>query len=174
MKYLSGILITILALFSFQPGVIAAEPIKIGIVDLQRCIIESNEGKRIQEGLQKTQQRMQEELSKKQNEINEMQKEMEKQSLMLSMDAKEDKQKELEKKQRDFGYFYQDKNEELKKAENDARTEILQVLMKVVESIAKRDKFDLITEKMGTGVLYVTPVLDITDEVIKELNKLKP
>jgi Skp family chaperone for outer membrane proteins len=46
--------------------------------------------------------------------------------------------------------------------------------MKVVDTIAKRDKFDLITEKMGTGVLYVTPALDITDEVIKELNKLKP
>jgi Skp family chaperone for outer membrane proteins len=93
---------------------------------------------------------------------------------MLSMDAKEDRQKELQKKNRDLNYLVQDMSDEYKKAENDARTDILQVLMKVVDTIAKRDKFDLINEKIGSGVLYVTPALDITDDVIKEMNNLKP
>jgi Skp family chaperone for outer membrane proteins len=68
MKYLSGIIITIFALFSFQQGVIAAEPVKIGIFDLQRCLTESNEGKRLQERLLNKQRRMQEKFDKKQNE----------------------------------------------------------------------------------------------------------
>lgn len=174
MKYLSGILITILALFFLQPGVFAAEPVKIGILDLQRIITESNEGKRIQERLLNKKRQMQEELDKKGNEVNEMQKEIEKQSLMLNMDAKEDRQKELEKKRRDLNYFIQDINEELKKAENDARSEILKVIMTVVDTIAKKDKFDLIHERTGGGVLYIAPALDITEEAIRELNKLKP
>ena len=174
MKYLSGILITVLALFSLQSGVIAAEPIKIGVIDLQRCIRESNEGKKIQERLYNRQLRMQEEFNKRQEELNEMKREIEKQSLMLSLDAKEGRQKDLDKKERDLKYFYQDINEELKKAENDAKAEILNVLMTVVESIAKRDKFNLITERTGGSFLYVDPALDITDDVIKEMNKTKP
>ncbi len=103
-----------------------------------------------------------------------MKTELEKQSLMLSMDAKEDKQQEFEKKQRELGYFYQDMNDELKKAENEAKNELLNTLMTVVDKIAKRDKYDIIAERTGGSLLFVSPALDVTDEIIKELNSSKP
>ena len=97
---------------------------------------------------------------------------MEKQSLMLSMDAKEDRQKEFEKKKRDLTYLAQDLQEEMKKAESDANLEILKIIQTVIVEIAKKKGLDFITER--SGVLYASQGLDITSEVIEEINKVKP
>ena len=172
MKHLTGIIILVLAVITVQLSAAAAEPLKIGVLDLQRCIQESNEGKRIAEALKKKHAEMQKDLDVKQQELVEMQKDMEKQSLMLSMDAKEDRQKDFDKKRRDLAYLIQDSNEEMKKAESEARVGILSVLSGVIEKIAKNKKYDLITEKGAT--LYYAAGLDITDEVIKKLNEVKP
>jgi len=103
-----------------------------------------------------------------------MQKDMEKQSLMLSMDAKTEREKEFEKKRRDLNYLVQDMTEEMKKAETDARISILNILSGVVEAIAKQQKLDLIAERSNGGILYFAKELDITDQVLAELNRVKP
>jgi outer membrane protein len=172
MKKLTGIIMLAIAVLFLQLGASAAEPTKIGILDLQRCIQESNEGKRIAETLKGKQAEMQKDVEKKQQELVEMQKDMEKQSLMLSMDAKAEKEKTFEKKKRDFQYLMQDLNEEMKKLESDAKVGILTTLSGVVETIAKQQKFDLIAER--ANILYFTKGLDITDQVIADLNKVKP
>lgn len=174
MKNLTGIIILAIAIFTFQLTAGAAEPLKIGVLDFQRCIQESNEGKRIGESLQKKQKEMLDDLNKKQQELRDMQSDLEKQSLMMSETAKESKQKEFEKKQRDYSYSVQYVREDMQKAENDARIAILSVLSGVVETIAKDKKYDLIAEKSNGGILFVSKALDITDEVIAQLNKVKP
>jgi outer membrane protein len=174
MKKLTGIIIIALAFLCFQLGTLAVEPTKIGVLDLQRCIQESNEGKRIAESLKNKQAEMQKDVEKKQQELATMQKDMEKQSMMLSAEAKIEKEKEFEKKKRDFQYLMQDLNEEMKKLDSDAQVNIITALSGVVETIAKQQKFDLIIERSNGGVIYFTKGLDITDMVITEFNKIKP
>jgi Skp family chaperone for outer membrane proteins len=65
MKHLTKILVVAVTLLFIQLGVSAVEPIKIGVVDFQRCIQESNEGKRIDESLKNKQAEMQKEVDKK-------------------------------------------------------------------------------------------------------------
>lgn len=172
MKHLTKILIVAVTVLFIQLGVSAAEPIKIGVIDFQRCIQESNEGKRIDESLKNKQAEMQKDVDKKRQELVDMQKEMDKQNLMLSMDAKTEREKEFEKKQRDLQYLMQDLNEEYKKLQTDARYSILTTINSVVDTIAKQQKFDLIAER--ANIMYFSKELDITDQVITELNKLKP
>ena len=174
MKQLTGIIILALAIFAFQFSAGAAEPLKIGVLDLQRCIQESNEGKRIAESLKSKQKEMVDDLKKKEQELRDMQSDLEKQSLMMSTEAKENKQKEFEKKQRDYSYSVQYVREDMQKAESDARIAILTVLSGVVDTIAKDKKYDMIAEKSNGGILFVSKALDITDEVIAALNKVKP
>ena len=174
MKHLTGIFFIALVFFSLQLSASAAEPLKIGVFDYQRCIQESNAGKRMTEGLKKKQIEMQKTIDTKQQELVEMQKDMEKQSLMLSMDAKEERQKEYEKKRRDLSYLMQDSNDEMKKAETDARLDFLNILSGVVQTIAKEKKYDLIVERAQGGIIYVSKALDITDDVIAAINKAKP
>ena len=100
---------------------IGADSVKIGIVDLQRCIMESEEGKKIKSELINKKDEMQKKLDEKQNKLLELKKELEKQSMMLSMDAKEDKAKEFERQRREFKYFIDDLSGQMKKAEDDAK-----------------------------------------------------
>lgn len=174
MKHLTKTIVLAVAVLFIQLGLSAAEPVKIGVLDLQRCIQESNEGKRISESLKNKQAEMQKDLDKKQQELIDMQKDMDKQSLMLSPDAKTEREKEFEKKRRDLNYLVQDLSEEMKKAETEARISILNILSGVVETIAKQQKFDLIAERSNGGILYFSKGLDITDQVLAEFNKVKP
>ncbi|MFC1839176.1 OmpH family outer membrane protein [Thermodesulfobacteriota bacterium] len=172
MKYLSGIIFLLFAVIISQANVLAEESSKIGVLDLRRCIQESNEGKRVYDALKKKHETLQADLDKKQQELLEMQQDIEKQSLMLSMDAKENRQKEFEKKKRDLTYIAQDMQEEMKRAESDANIELLKVIHEVVAMVAKKKGLELITER--SGVIYVAEGIDISGEVIIEINKLKP
>jgi len=172
MKYLSGIIFLLFALIICQSNVMAEESLKIGVLNLQQCIQTSNEGKRISEKLKNTLENLQKNLKEKEQELIDLQKDIEKQSLMLSMDAKESRQKEFEKKKRDLTYLVQDMQEDFKKAQNDENIAILQILQSVVETVAKKNKLGFIAER--ASVLYATPDLDITDQVIEELNRVKP
>jgi outer membrane protein len=174
MKRLLVSIFVITAVFVFQHNALAAAASRIGIINIQRCISESSEGKRISESLQKEIKTMQQKYDKAQKELVELQKEIEKQSLMLSLDAKETKQKEYNKKSRELNYLNQDLSEEANKAEQNARIRVLQVLNVIVKNIAQQDSYDLILESSTAGVLFASEGLDITDQVIKELNKLKP
>jgi outer membrane protein len=167
------LLFSALVIFLHQ-NVLAAENLKIGVLDLQRCIDQSNEGKRIYQSLKKKHEAMQKRLDEKQKELVQLQKEIEKQSLMLTLDAKEDKQKEFERKRRDLGYLLQDLNEEMKKAEMTARQRVLEDLDSIIQKIAEKDGYDMILEKRSGGIMFTSDSLDITDQVIKEYNAIKP
>jgi outer membrane protein len=169
------ILLALTLCFLFQNNVMAAgTTTKVGIVDLERCIKESNEGKKAAESLKKELEAMQQRYTKAQKEITDLQKEIEKQSLMLSLDAKESKQNELDKKNREFGYLAQDLDEEAQNAKTNANQKILNQLYTVIQSMAKQQAFDMVLEKASAGIIFSSDALDITDQVIKEINKAKP
>jgi outer membrane protein len=174
MKRLVGMIIITAAFFAFQHNAWAEDQLRIGVLDIQRCITESNEGKRISSSLQKDLEAMQQRYNEAQQELSELQEEIEKQSLMLSLDAKENKQKEYNKKLRDLNYLAQDLNEEASKAEDDAKKKILMELEVIVQGVALKQNLDLILEKLSSGVLFYTDALDITDQVIEEFNEARP
>jgi len=103
-----------------------------------------------------------------------LQKEIEKQSLMLSSEAKENKQNEYDRKNREIGYLSQDLSEDAQTAQQNANQKMLRQLYSVIQSLAKLQAFDLVMEKSNSSIIYTSDAIDITDQVIKELNKVKP
>ncbi len=174
MKRLLGVIIITAAFFVFQHNAQAADQLRIGVLDIQRCISESNEGKRILASLQKEIEAMQQRYNEAQQELVELQEEIEKQSLMLSLDAKESKQKEYNRRLRDLNYLAQDLNEEASKAEEDAKKRMLMELEVIIQGVAINQNLSLILEKWNSGVLFCSEALDITDQVIEEFNEDKP
>ena len=174
MKHFISFMVLISIVGLFPHHALAADPLKVGVVDLQKCIEQSNEGKRVYSSLKEKHDSMQERLNEKQKELAQMQKDIEKQSLMLSLDAKEDKQRDFERKRRDLGYLLQDMNEEMNKAEASARKKILQDVEEIVKTIAKKGDYDLILERRTAGVMFISDPLDITEKIIEAYNKAKP
>ena len=148
--------------------------IKIGLIDLQRCVQESEEGLKAVELLKKKKGALQRQLDEKQRELLELRKELEKQAMMLSMDAQEDKRKTIERKTRELEYFYKDLNEEMMRAQENEKQRILkEIIGTIIEKMGSEGGFTLIMEKKAGGVLYFTDSVDITGEVIKAYDQMK-
>ncbi len=93
---------------------------------------------------------------------------------MLSSEARENKQNEYDRKNREIGYLSQDLSEDAQTAQQNANQKMLKQLYSVIQSLAKLQAFDLVLEKSNSSILYTSDAIDITDQVIKELNKVKP
>jgi len=171
-KYLCPLFVLILLCF-LPVSAIGADSVKIGTVDLQRCIMESIEGKKVKNELQKKKNSMQAKLDERQNKLLKLKNEIEKQSMMLSMDAKEDKAKDFERQRREFKYFYDDINNQMRKAETEVKKVLLEDLEKVVKDIGDKGNFTLIFERRSGGIMYMQKTVDITDEVIKAYDLTK-
>jgi len=174
-RYLSlfFFVVFMMAVTVFPLSAVGADPGKIGVVDLQRCLTESIEGKKAFQDLKTKKDVMQRKLDERQEELLKLKDELEKQSMMLSMDAKEDKEKEFERKRRDFKYFYDDLSSEMKKAEAEARAKMLKELEKVVVDIGEKGLYLMVFERRSGGIMYIDKAIDITVEVIKAYDKTK-
>lgn len=167
----STIIIAILLIHNVN--VALAEDFKIGLIDLQRCLEKSKEGQKIFQLLKKKKGVLQRQLDKKQKELLELRNELEKQGMMLSMDAQEDKKKTIERKARELEYFFKDVNEEMIRAQEKEKKRIFKELGKVIEKIGSEGNYALIMERRAGGVLYWADSIDVTEKLIKAYDQIK-
>ncbi len=164
---------TVALILFLSSAVFGQELTRVGLIDLQRCLQESKEGKKATELLKRKKAELQRELDKKQQELLQLRSEFEKQSMMLSMDAQESKRKEVERKARDLEYYLQDLNEEMARAQDREKKRIFDELGTVIEEIGSDGRYAIILEKRAGGVLYENKAVDITDQVIKAYDTVK-
>ncbi len=167
-------------ILGFWSWVSAAE-VKIGYVNLQR-IKETKEWKR-REDLFKA------EVSKSQLEVEEKRKQLEnaafqyeRQKPMLSENAQREKERDLQKLRLEFQLWAQDRQRDLDRKRDDMTEKIWSQVTEVVEKIAKEMDLTLVvdydpnppttTTRLEKGLVYLTPEIDITDEVLKRFNAL--
>lgn len=173
MKRWLGISIGFFGILLLTQGVHAADSGKTAVVDLQVCVRESVEGKRLFEDLKKTKEEMQKKLDVRQEELIKFKEELDKQGMMLSLDAREDKEKEFERKKRELKYYYEDLTEEMRKEEAEARNKIVKELEKIVLDMGAKGSYRMILERRSSGIMYFDKTLDITAEVTKAFDDLK-
>jgi len=173
MKRWLGISIGFLWVLLLVQGVLAADTGKTAVVDLQVCVRDSIEGKRIFEGLKKTKDDMQKKLDERQEELLKFKEELDKQGMMLSLDAREDKEKEFERRKRELKYYYEDLTEQMRKEEAEARGNIVKELEKIVSDIGAKGNYRMILERRSSGIMYFDKAIDITADVTKAYDDLK-
>jgi len=164
--------IIILSLFTHNVA-FGDDHIKVGLIDIQRCFEESKEGQKILELLKKKKAALQRQLDMKQKELLEVRKRLEKQAMILSMDAQKEKRSTIGRKTRELKYLLRDLNEEMRKAQEKERKRMLKELHKVIEKIGSEENFALIIEKRAGGVMYRADSIDITEKVIRSYEQMK-
>ena len=171
-KYLY--LAIVIVSLSFCPfSVVKAASGKIALVDLQKCMRESVEGKRKTEELRKKKDAMQRRHDEKEGELLKLQEEFKKQSMMLSLEARVDKERFFEKKRRKFNFLVSELKEEMKEAETKAIESMIKELGTLVNDIGKKGNYQMILQKTGGVVVYFDEAIDITDQVIKAYDRIK-
>ncbi len=168
-----AILIFALIVVGFSSGMALAEKgCKIGVIDMQAFQEKSVAFQKIKQKLRQKLQALQKKLDKEKQELMRLEDELRKQSMMLSLDAKETKKKELEKKRRYYKYLYEEYAHEMKDAEREAWRAVGKEIEKVVEEIGKKKGFTIILDRRTMGLIYYKDEIDITDEVVKAYDKI--
>jgi outer membrane protein len=157
-----------------QPAPLAAQSVKVGVVDLQKFQKNSKAFQRASLSVKKKFDDMQQKLNDERNAVSKLEEELKKQSMMLSLDAQEDKKRELEKKQRQFKFMYDEYSQEMKETEMEAIKKVMKELEKVVEDMGKKEGYTIILERRTLGLLYFNPTVDLTDRVTEAYDKQNP
>jgi len=178
MKRLVGLFLGVMMAFSMEGSAQAAQAagatVKLGVVDLQKFQKNSKAFQKTGSVVKKKFDDMQAKLDQERDALAKLEDEFKKQSAMLSLDAQEDKKKEVEKKRRYYRFLYDEFTQEMKDTEGDAIKKIMQELEKVVAKIAEKEGFTMILERRTLGLMYFNEVIDITDRVTEAYDKSKP
>ena len=173
MKKLFQLSLGISIILCLQHTALAQSTLKVGVVDIQRLQTQSKAFQKQRAKLKSKFDTMQQKLKNEEEAIRKLEADFNKQSMMLSLDAKEDKQRELERKRRHFKYLYEDYTQEMKAAEQEATKRVGKDLEKIVEKIAAKEGYTLIFERRTIGLIYFDDAIDITDQVTRDYDKMQ-
>jgi outer membrane protein len=150
-----------------------AAELKIAYVDIQRAINESNAGKDAKKVITKDVEKFQRLVADKQRELQTMKESFEKQALMLTPDARANKEKEYQNKLREFQRWGEDTQNELNQKRMEMERNISMALVKVIQKLGADEGYTLVLEKNENIVLFVSKTIDITDRAIKAFDAQK-
>ena len=173
MRKFFWILLAGVFLFSMQYTVVLAGDIKVGVLDMKRLQQRSANFQKIKEELKKKYNAFQKKLDTEREQIQKLEKDLQKQSMMLSLDAKEGKEMELGKLTRHYKYMVGEVTQEMKEAEFEATRKVGKEIEKVVEKIGKNEGYTVILEEGTVGLVYYDNAIDITAQVIKAYDQMK-
>ena len=174
MKGVIFVFLGLLAMVFLQPAPLAAQNVKVGVVDLQKFQKNSKAFQRASLVVKKKFDDMQQKLNDERNALGKLDEELKKQSMMLSLDAQEDKKRELEKKRRYYKFIFEDLQQEMKDLEAEATSDVGKELEKIVKKIAEKEGYTLILEKRTLGMIYFNDAIEITDRVVETYDATKP
>ena len=167
--------LTMALMLSFGLANADAASSQIGYVDLQRAILQVNEGKRAKAKLQKTFKKKSEKLRKDEEKLLKLRDELQAQFAGQSPEALRDpklraRAMEFEKKKAQVQQALMKERQELQELEQKALLKITEKMRKVIKKIGKSGKYLLILESQDARMLYAKPHLDLTNEVIRKYN----
>ncbi len=141
---------------------------KVGVVDTQRAVMQTEDGLRAQATLKKLFDNKQQELNRRQAELQKQKEDIDKQAKVLSKEAYSKRVEDLNKQLMELQSVFVDYNKELEKKQKELTEPIFEKIMGIVKRIATTEGYDLIVDR--TTVAYVRTDLDLTDKVIQMYN----
>jgi outer membrane protein len=145
-----------------------AQETKIGFVNTERIFRDAPLSIKAQKKLEQEFSKRDQELQKMAKQARDLQAVLDKEGVTMAESARRDKERELANLSRDLQRSQREFREDLNLRKNEELGQIQQKARKVIQELAEREKFDLVLEG---GVVYINPKLDITEKVLKLLDK---
>ena len=158
-----------LLLFAWTNTALAAD--KIGFINMQTIIQNSNAGKKAAEDFKKLFARKQENIKSMENEVKKLKDELDKQGAVMTASARGDKETAYQRKMRDYQILVDDTNKELQKRDQEYSQQLIPEILKVVRAIAEKEKYTVIMDISTMPLPYFDKANDISKKVIDDFNK---
>jgi outer membrane protein len=149
-------------------GTAASAQMKMAVVDVQRAVMQSEDGLRAQATLKKVFDSRQQELNKRQTDLQKQKEEIDKQKSVLSQAALQKKVDDWQKEMIELQQTFVEYNKELEKKQKELTDPIFERVLGAIKRIAGTDGYDLIVDR--ATVAFARGDLDLTDRVIQISN----
>ena len=152
---------------------LAAEPVKVAVINQQLVIERSKAGKRALEDLKAYSATRQKIINSDDQELKELEQTI--QEGKLSESAKQEKQNQFQAKLEAYQRRLADFNREIQQKQREVVAEYTKKVQDAAQAVAQKEGYvaviDRGNEAMIRIVIYHNPALDVTDQVVKEFDK---
>lgn len=160
-----GAITVALALFAFGASAAQAQEARIAAVNSDRILRESAPAKAAQTKLEAEFAKRDKDLQDMAQRLKAMSDSLDKSGTALSAADRAQKQRDLSQLDSDFQRKQREFREDLNQRRNEELAAVLDRANKVIKQIAEQQHYDLIVQE----AVYVSPRIDITDQVLKAL-----
>lgn len=158
--------------FGFASCAVTNADDKVGYIDLQRLVNESDMGRDASGEILKLRKEKETEIAEKLEEIRALNSKIETDDKSMAPGAKKEHIDALKKANKEYKRLVADAKEEIANEEKGLVSVILKKADGVLKDVAKKRKYTIIL-KDPNAIGYLDPKVDITDDVLKSLNKMK-
>jgi len=148
--------------------------LKIAYVNSDRILAEFDEAREAQSKLEIEARKLEDQYKGMVSNLDSLNKEYERQKLIMSEDRRIDKEGEISRLQQSIQRFQVEKmgpEGEIYKKQSELVGPVLEKIKKVIEKVGKENKYDYIFDTVAGNILYAEPALDLTDKVLYELKR---
>jgi outer membrane protein len=148
----------------------AQEALKIGYVDLQRALMETEEGRKARADLKKVFEAKQKELDEQQNELKKSMEDLEKKRTLLPADKVKQIEGDIQGRLQKVQQTYMRHQQDLSTKEQEATGKIFERMQRIIAKISVTENFTMVFDRTQAGLIFAKPHLDLTNEVIRRYN----
>ena len=143
---------------------------KIGFVNTERILRDSAPAIRAQKKIEAEFKKRDEELAKSAERVKRLQEEMEKNSVTMTDSQRRQKEREFADLNREFQRAQREFREDLNQRRNEELAQVVEQANRAIRKLAEEDKYDIVFQ----DAVYASTRIDLTDKVIKALEKFPP
>ena len=151
---------------------LGAEGAKVGSVDIQKVLLQSDAGKEAKEQLSARGNKYEAEKNTREQELMKLKGELEKQSVLLSEEARKNKEQLFMQKRKELDRFLKDAQEDLQAKNDELTGRYVEEIVKIIKEYGEKNGYTYIFVK-NDSMVYIDGKADLTDEILKSFNGLK-
>ncbi len=144
-----------------------AQESKIGFVNTERIFREAAPAKTAQVKIDQEFSKREKELQDLSARLKTISEKLDKDAAVITESDRSKRQRELSELDKDFQRKQREFREDLNQRKNEELATVLERTTRVIKQIAEAEKYDIVFQE----AVYASPRIDITDKVLKALNK---
>src|SRR5438876_7226680 len=168
---LNGPVLCVLGFFMSAP-LVSGQMSKIAVVDFERAIVQSVEGKKSSGQFNAKLQSKQADAEKRQKELEDAQRKLQTQERTLSDTAKANLQKDIDRRTTELKRFNEDSQKELQSLRDELLRPIAERASAILNAMAVEQGYTLVVDISNpqNNVLWFNPTNDITAELVRRID----
>lgn len=154
---------------------ILVSEVKIGYLNADKILTELDEVRQVQIQLEKEQRKIESDYMNLEMELDSLLRSYEQQKMLMSEERRSKLEKTLTDKQAELQRFQMEKvgpQGEIYKIHDQLMAPVYAKIDEAIQKVGKQEGYDYIFNVVSGGIVYAIPQYDLTDLVVKELEKI--